>query len=54
MVGQDELLKRAWEGGYQVGSNVVAVLVRGLRKKLGSADWIESVHGVGFRLVNPQ
>jgi two-component system response regulator RegX3 len=28
--------------------------VASLRKKLGSPDWIESVRGVGFRLVTPE
>ncbi len=49
-VSREELLRQAWEGGYSVGSNVVDVLIRGLRRKLGPrAGAIETVRGVGYR-----
>ena len=50
VVSREELLQRVWEGGYSVGSNVVDVLIRALRKKLGArADLIETVRGAGYR-----
>jgi transcriptional regulator len=45
------LLENVWEQNYDGGSNVVDVVIRGLRKKLGdSASMIETVQGVGYRL----
>lgn len=50
VVGREELLELAWAGGRNVGSNVIDVLVRGLRKKLMQhAEAIETVRGVGYR-----
>ncbi|MBL4769983.1 MAG: winged helix-turn-helix domain-containing protein [Planctomycetes bacterium] len=49
-LGRDELLERGWQGGEAVGSNVVDVAIRGLRKKLGErASLIETVRGAGYR-----
>lgn len=49
-VTREELLDRVWDGGYAVGSNVLDVLVRGLRKKLGDqAGLLETVRGTGYR-----
>ena len=49
VVSRDRLLSEAWEGGLAVGSNVVDVLIRGLRKKLGDrAELIETVRGAGY------
>ena len=45
-----ELLQRVWGTDYAGGSNVVDVVVRGLRHKLGgSASRIETARGVGYR-----
>lgn len=50
VVSRRELLESAWDGGYDVGSNVVDVLIRGLRKKLGThSDVLETVRGAGYR-----
>ena len=44
-------LENVWEQTYDGGSNVVDVVVRSLRKKLGDrASVIETVQGVGYRL----
>lgn len=44
------LLDEVWGYSYQGGSNVVDVVVRSLRKKLGArASMLESVSGVGYR-----
>ena len=44
-------LENVWEQSYDGGSNVVDVVIRTLRKKLGDrASVIETVQGVGYRL----
>jgi hypothetical protein len=50
-VSRDELLNAVWGYDYDGGSNVVDVIIRSLRKKLGEhAKFIETVAGVGYRL----
>ncbi len=50
-VPRSSLLANVWEQNFDGGGNVVDVVVRGLRKKLGErASLIETVHGVGYRL----
>jgi hypothetical protein len=45
------LLENVWGQSYDGGSNVVDVIVRALRKKLGDrSSVIETVQGVGYRL----
>jgi hypothetical protein len=49
-VGRESLLREVWGHKYDVGSNVVDVIVRCLRKKLGNhAGLIETVPGFGYR-----
>jgi hypothetical protein len=49
------LLENVWEQSYDGGSNVVDVVIRALRKKLGDrAAVIETVQGVGYRLRREQ
>jgi hypothetical protein len=49
-VPRSSLLANVWEQSYDGGGNVVDVVVRSLRKKLGEkASLIETVHGVGYR-----
>ncbi len=51
-VARDDLLRQVWGHGHQGGSNVVDVVVRGLRRKLGDrADLLQTVRGVGYRLL---
>ena len=46
-----DLLAEVWGTSYDGGSNTVDVIIRNLRKKLGStADRIETVRGIGYRL----
>lgn len=48
-------LENVWEQSYDGGSNVVDVVIRALRKKLGDrASVIETVQGVGYRLRREQ
>jgi hypothetical protein len=49
-VSRGSLLAHLWEQSYDGGGNVVDVVVRSLRKKLGERSClIETVHGVGYR-----
>jgi Transcriptional regulatory protein, C terminal/AAA ATPase domain len=50
-VPRSSLLEQVWEQDFDGGSNVVDVVIRGLRRKLGEkSELIETVHGVGYRL----
>lgn len=49
---RDELLKRVWDMDFDPGTNVVEVLVRRVRAKIGS-ERIETVAGQGYRLAVP-
>ena len=50
-VPRSSLLANVWEQSFEGGGNVVDVVIRALRKKLGDrASLIETVHGVGYRL----
>ena len=50
VVTRDELLDAVWEPGYEGGSNVVDVVVRALRRKLGDrASVLQTVHRAGYR-----
>jgi len=49
-VSRGSLLAHVWDQSYDGGGNVVDVVVRSLRKKLGErSSLIETVHGVGYR-----
>jgi DNA-binding response OmpR family regulator len=49
VVTRDELLREVWKQPYG-GSNVVDVVVRGLRRKLGSHAWVVgTVKGHGYQ-----
>ena len=49
-ISRDRLLDDVWGLSYHGGSNVVDVVMRALRKKIGpQADMIETVRGVGYR-----
>ena len=51
VVRREDLLGHVWEPDYDGGSNVVDVVVRSLRRKLGDrASMIETVRGAGYRL----
>jgi DNA-binding response OmpR family regulator len=53
-VPRTALLDEIWHDTYQGGSNVVDVVVRSLRKKLGRrASSIETVTRVGYRFRRP-
>jgi hypothetical protein len=50
-VDRASLIRDVWEHPYDVGSNVVDVVIKGLRKKLGKQSRVvETVTGYGYRL----
>jgi two-component system alkaline phosphatase synthesis response regulator PhoP len=50
-VPREDLIRDVWGHEWTGGSNVVEVVVSGLRKKLGErASSLETVRGVGYRL----
>ncbi|MGQ0632229.1 MAG: response regulator transcription factor [Sporichthyaceae bacterium] len=52
VLSREQLLSRVWGFDFDAQSNVVDVYVRYLRRKLG-ADRIETVRGMGYRIVDP-
>lgn len=51
VVSRERLLSEVWGYDFDPRSNVVDVCVRRLRRRLGSADPIETVRNVGYRLA---
>jgi DNA-binding response OmpR family regulator len=49
-VTRSELLEHCWDEMSDPASNVVDVVIRHLRRKLGPPDLIESLRGVGYRI----
>ncbi|WP_290062314.1 response regulator transcription factor [Amycolatopsis solani] len=50
-VGRDELIEHCWDSRTDPMSNVVDVVVRRLRLKLGEPEVIHTVRGRGYRLA---
>ncbi|MGW3993161.1 winged helix-turn-helix domain-containing protein [Amycolatopsis sp. NPDC004772] len=50
-VGRDELIEHCWDSRTDPMSNVVDVVVRRLRRKLGEPGVIHTVRGRGYRLA---
>ncbi|MCF6524936.1 response regulator transcription factor [Streptomyces sp. JJ36] len=51
VVSKAEILEHAWDFAYEGDGNIVEVHVSALRRKLG-AEWIRTVRGAGYRLVD--
>jgi two-component system response regulator RegX3 len=47
------ILERVWDPHWYGPTKTLDVHVATLRKKLGNPNWVETVRGVGFRLVDP-
>ncbi len=47
------ILEEVWDAHWYGPTKTLDVHVAALRKKLGDPGWIETVRGVGFRLVEP-
>ncbi len=50
---REEILDRVWDTHWYGPTKTLDVHVAALRKKLGGADWITTVRGVGFKLTTP-
>ena len=48
---RDHILEQVWDPHWFGPTKTLDVHVASLRKKLGDPGWIETVRGVGFRLV---
>jgi two-component system response regulator RegX3 len=48
---RDQILEQVWDQHWFGPTKTLDVHVASLRKKLGTPGWIETVRGVGFRLV---
>jgi DNA-binding winged helix-turn-helix (wHTH) protein len=54
-VSRAELLEHVWGRRVNSGSNLIDVLIRSLRKKLGGRDWmVSTVRGIGYRYRSRQ
>ena len=57
VVPYDALLRQVWSGRERAGPNLVRIVVRNLRRKLGEdagrPTWIFNVRGVGYRMPDP-
>jgi DNA-binding response OmpR family regulator len=52
-LARDRLLELVWGGEYPGGTRTVDVHVAQLRRKLGDASPIKTVHGVGYKIAAP-
>jgi DNA-binding response OmpR family regulator len=50
---RERILASVWDTSWFGPTRTIDVHVAALRKKLGSPAWIETVRGIGFRLVPP-
>ncbi len=48
VITRDRLMQEVWAGSWS--RRTVDTHVSSLRAKLGSREWIVTVHGVGFRI----
>jgi DNA-binding response OmpR family regulator len=48
------IMESVWDSNWFGPTKTLDAHVAAVRKKLGNADWIEAVRGVGFRLESPE
>jgi DNA-binding response OmpR family regulator len=53
VVTRRRILEAVWDTSWFGPTRTIDVHVAALRKKLGAPGWIETVRGIGFRLVPP-
>ena len=53
MFTRHHILEEVWDAHWYGPTKTLDVHVASVRKKLGDPAWIETVRGVGFRLVVP-
>jgi two-component system response regulator VanR len=51
VVSAEQLLERAWDVNADPFTNAVRITISGLRKRLGAPGLIDTVTGVGYRIV---
>ncbi|MFG2294489.1 response regulator transcription factor [Streptomyces sp. NPDC048603] len=51
--GREDLINEVWDPNWHGSTRTLDVHIGSLRTKLGAREWIQSVRGVGFRLVLP-
>jgi DNA-binding response OmpR family regulator len=51
VVSAEELLERVWDEEADPFTNAVRITIMTLRRKLGEPPMVETVVGVGYRLV---
>ena len=54
VVSAEELLEKVWDEAADPFTNAVRITIMTLRRKLGEPSLIETVVGVGYRLVKPE
>ena len=54
VVTRNEILSEVWDPHWYGPTRTLDVHVAALRKKLGSADWIETIRSIGYRLGLPK
>ena len=52
VVSAEELLERVWDDAADPFTNAVRITIMTLRRKLGDPPLIETVIGVGYRLIS--
>jgi DNA-binding response OmpR family regulator len=54
VVRRERILDEVWDTNWYGPTKTIDVHVASLRRKLGDPSWIETVRGIGFRLVEPE
>lgn len=50
---RSDIIEHVWDSNWFGPTKTVDAHVAGIRRKLGAASWVQSVRGVGFRIMNP-
>ena len=53
-LARQDILEAVWDTNWYGPTKTLDVHIASVRKKLGSAAWIEAVRGIGFRLQEPE
>ena len=51
VVTRKSLLSKLWDYEYYEDTRIVDTHIKNIRKKLGDSDCIETVRGIGYKLV---
>jgi DNA-binding response OmpR family regulator len=50
---RSDIIEHVWDSNWFGPTKTVDAHVAGIRRKLGDASWVQSVRGVGFRIMGP-